>query len=468
MVSNTLEGRNQVVVLPTGSGKSLCFQLAGLLLDGPTLVLVPLLSLLADQLRRLRDAGVAAAELRGGQEPAERERLFAAVAARRVRIVLATPEACLVGGTLRRLASLSFAHLVVDEAHCIAEWGDSFRPSYLALGALARAIGAPVVTAFTATASEPVIRRIREALFLDAGTRVVAGDPDRPNIRYAVLPVLARERAVEEIARGRQRPLLVFCRTRDGVEALARETRRRLPGEEVLFYHAGLGREERAGVERRFLPSGDAILFATSAYGMGVDKSDIRTVVHADVPPSIEAYLQETGRAGRDGRPSEAVLLVSRGDDRFREGLGPGRERDRLDRMIGYARARGACRRRSLLALIGQQPPGCAGCDVCDGTAAAAAPGEREIASFVAAHPRRFAAERAAEVLAGRRTPRTARGFLDGLEGFGDLAGWERSDIEEAIRELVALGRLGVAGWPWRGTLAPGPREHLPIAGPTD
>ncbi len=277
-----------------------------------------------------------------------------------------------------------------------------------------------------------------------------------------MLPVLARARAVEEIVRGRPRPLLVFCRTRDGTEVLAREMRRRLGGVPgtaagILFYHAGLTREERAGVERRFLPSNDAILFATSAYGMGVDKSDIRTVVHADVPPSIEAYLQETGRAGRDGNPAEAVLLVSREDERFRDRLANTRDRDRLDRMIGYARTDGACRRRSLLGLIGQQPRGCAGCDVCDGTAAAAAAGEREILSFVAAHPRRFVAERAAEVLAGRPTPRTERGFLDGVRGYGDLAGWERTDVEEAIGELIRLGRLGVAGWPWRGTLAVAP-----------
>jgi ATP-dependent DNA helicase RecQ len=192
---------------------------------------------------------------------------------------------------------------------------------------------------------------------------------------------------------------------------------------------------------------------------MGVDKGDIRTVVHADVPPSIEAYLQETGRAGRDGDPADAVLFVSRTDERFRDGLGAGRDRDRLDRMIGYARTGGACRRRSLLALIGQQPESCAGCDVCDGTAAAAAPGEREIVRFVAAHPRRFTAVRAAEVLAGRGTPRVARGFLDGIDGFGDLAGWERSDVEEAIRELIILGRMRVAGWPWRGALAPKARD---------
>jgi len=443
------------VVLPTGSGKSLCFQLAALLVDGPTLVLLPLRSLLADQLRRLRDAGVPAAELRGGQEPAERDALFASLAAGRVRLVLATPEACLVEGTLKRLAAAGVAHLVVDEAHCIAEWGDSFRPSYLALGALARAIGAPVVTAFTATASEVVIRRIREVLLLGDDCRVVSADPDRPNIRYAVLPVLCRMQEIERIARDRPRPLLVFCRTRDGTEVLAREIARRLPEAVVLFYHAGLGREERAGVERRFLPSHEAILFATSAFGLGVDKADVRTVVHADVPPSIEAYLQETGRAGRDGGPAEAVLLVSREDERFLAGLSEARDRDRLARMIGYARSTGACRRRSLLGLIGQPPVSCAGCDVCDGTAVDDAPGGREILSFVAAHPRRFAAARAAEVLAGRPTPRVVRGFLDGIGGFGALAGWERDDVEEAVAGLVALGRLRVARWPWQGTLAP-------------
>ena len=369
--------------------------------------------------------------------------------------MLATPEACLVEGTLKRLAAAGVAHLVVDEAHCIAEWGDSFRPSYLALGSLARAIGAPVVTAFTATASEAVIRRIREVLLLGDDCRVVSTDPDRPNIHYAVHPVLCRAREIERIARERPRPLLVFCRTRDGTEMLAREVSRRLSEAVVLFYHAGLGREERAGVERRFLPSDDAILFATSAFGLGVDKANIRTVVHADVPPSIEAYLQETGRAGRDGGPAEAVLLVSREDERFLAGLREDRDRDRLARMIGYARSAGICRRRVLLDMIGQPPVSCAGCDVCDGTAVKEAAGEREILSFFSAYPRRFAAARAAEVLAGRPTPRVVRGFLDGLRGYGGLAGWERADVEDAIGELLVLGRLRPAPWPWRGTLAP-------------
>ena len=162
---------------------------------------------------------------------------------------------------------------------------------------------------------------------------------------------------------------------------------------------------------------------------------------------------QEVDQEYRRRNEKVKLQFVALTADRFREGLGPGRERDRLDRMIGYARTAGACRRRTLLALIGQRAERCAGCDVCDGTAADATPGEREILSFVAAHPRRFAAERAAEVLAGRCTPRVARGFLDGVRGFGGLGGWDRSDVEEAIRELVVLGRLRAAGWPWRGAL---------------
>ena len=329
VISNTLDGKSQIVVLPTGAGKSLCFQLPALLLGGPTLVLVPLLSLMADQLRKLQETGVAAAVLRGGLSRQEKADLFQRIREGKAPLVFATPEACLVESNLWQLRSCAFRHLVIDEAHCVSQWGDSFRPAYREVGALARRLAIPVRTAFTATASQAVIDRIKDLVFGDGDVRVLAAAPDRPNIFYAVSPVLSLSHALEEIARGAPRPVLAFFRTRNETEIAARTVRRRLGDEQVRFYHAGLSREERGDVEEWYLASANGALFATCAYGMGVDKPDIRTVVHVGAPSSVEAYLQETGRAGRDGKPSRAVLLVSREDTAFVSGLpggtGPGK-----------------------------------------------------------------------------------------------------------------------------------------------
>jgi ATP-dependent DNA helicase RecQ len=464
VISNTLEGKSQIVVMPTGAGKSLCFQLPSLLLSGPTLVLVPLLSLMADQLRKLTEAGIRTEVLRGGLSPAEKARLFCRVSRGTTSIVLATPEACRVGTNLQRLRACAFGHVVIDEAHCVTEWGESFRPAYREVGALARALAIPVRTAFTATASPRVIDRIKDLVFEDAEVRVLAAAPDRPNIFYSVHPVLAMGHALEELARAAPRPLLAFFRTRSGTEFAARTVRRRLVTDQVRFYHAGLAPEERKGVEEWFLGSTDGVLFATCAYGLGVDKPDIRTVVHAGVPGSIEAYLQETGRAGRDGKASRAILLVSGEDSAFQASLPEGREKERRSSMLTYALSRGACRRNALLELIGAEPVACSGCDVCGGSAASNAAGEREILAFFRRAPRRFSAAEAAEVLSGAGGPRAIRRFHDFVSGYQHLAGWAPEDVEAAIHELVARGSLllGKRG-PWKRRIkrAP-PASRLP------
>jgi len=457
VISNTVEGKSQIVILPTGAGKSLCFQLPSLLLPGATLVLVPLLSLMADQLRKLRAAGVQTDVLRGGLTDKEKADLFTSARERRTRIVLATPEACLVESTLEQLRRCGFSHFVVDEAHCVFEWGESFRPAFREIGRLARALGIPVRTAFTATASRLAIERIRELVFDEGEVRVVAAAPDRPNISYSIRHVLAMEHALAVLVRRAPRPLLAFFRTRNAAEVAARAAWRAPSERGVRFYHAGLSRDERADVEQWFLGSREGVLFATCAYGMGVDKPDIRTVVHVGVPGSVEAYLQETGRAGRDGHPSGAILLVSREDRAFSGGLPEGPARERYEGMLGYAFSRSVCRRQALLALIGAEPVACSGCDVCRGTESTIAEGEQEILDFIRRSPRRFAPVQAAEILAGTRGtrgPRAVRRFHDCVSGYGVLAGWAREDVETAIRELVARGALTVARrGPWKRTL---------------
>jgi ATP-dependent DNA helicase RecQ len=455
VVSNVLEGNHQIVVLPTGSGKSLCFLLPSLALNGPTLVVVPLLSLLADQERKLRALGIPMGVLRGGLPPEEKSRLWKDLEGGSLKLLLATLESCLAPPNLAALRRCGVRHLVVDEAHCISEWGDSFRPAYLQAGSLARALAPKTVSAFTATASREVIDRIRGCLFTDGEVRIVGENADRPGISYSVEKVLCPGRALSRLIRQAERPLLVFCRTRNDTELASRAARRACGNRSAFFYHAGLTREERAEVEAWFLASRDGVLFATCAYGMGVDKPDVRTVIHAQVPSSVEAYLQESGRAGRDGRPSRAILLFDPPAERAHLGRLPDeRSRLRFDRMLGYAMGTGSCRRNALLSLIGQEPVACAGCDVCDGHASDLAEGESAIVSFVQRHRRRFVPAEAAEVLGGAAGPRAERELLDCLSGAGALSGWTASQAEDAIRSLLGQHRLRLAGrGPWKGRL---------------
>src|SRR5918999_1410076 len=294
-----LADRDVMVVMPTGSGKSLCYQLPALLRDDLTVVVSPLVALMQDQVEAL--------QARGLGEQAALERALAG----ELRLLYVAPERFAAPGFLERMGAAAVGLFVVDEAHCVSQWGHDFRPDYFRLADAARRLGARALVASTATATPRVAQDVVQRLGLDDPLRVATGF-DRPNIAFAVArPGPGEKRALlaEALKEPDALPAIVYAGTRAGSEELAHELGDAL-GVEAAAYHAGLDRERRATVQRRFLADELHVICATNAFGMGVDKPNVRTVVHASVPASLEAYYQEAGRAGRDGRPARALLLA--------------------------------------------------------------------------------------------------------------------------------------------------------------
>jgi ATP-dependent DNA helicase RecQ len=398
----------QIVILPTGAGKSLCFQLPAMLLEGPTLVIYPILSLMSDQERRLEEKGFSPVTLRGGQDREERKTIWHKIRSGESRFIIANPEVLLTPQVMRELESLGVVHVVIDEAHCVSEWGESFRPAYLRIGEIIEAAGRPMVTAFTATASAQVLEKIERYIFKaqgEQGAGKITGNPDRSNISYAAIGGVLRDLAVRDLLIAHERPAIVFCSSRQGAERLARYLRNQLAEKEIRFYHAGLSREEKTAVEQWFFSSSGGTLTATCAYGMGVDKADIRTVIHRDCPPSVEAYLQESGRAGRDGKASWACLLWGPEDQaRLRKAQNEA-GRLRLLQLFEYARHTGGCRRERLLRLLNYEgesnspETGC--CDICEGKARGELREENPVRDFIMRNRRSYTLGEAAACIAG-------------------------------------------------------------------
>ena len=312
-----LAGRDTLVVMPTGSGKSLCYQLPALLRRDLTIVVSPLVALMQDQVEALaaRGFGDEVALINAQRDRAENEAALERAEAGEVRLLYVAPERFSAGGFVESLRSVDVGLFVVDEAHCVSQWGHDFRPDYFRLADAARAVGASSLLASTATATPRVAKDIARRLGLRDPLLVATGF-DRANISFTVArpaPHEKRRLLIETLRDPTALPALVYAGTRAGTEELAAELSEEL-GEPALAYHAGLERSERATVQRRFLSDDIRIVVATNAFGMGVDKSNVRTVVHASVPASLEAYYQEAGRAGRDGVPARALLLAENRD----------------------------------------------------------------------------------------------------------------------------------------------------------
>lgn len=372
IVDAVLAGRNTLAIMPTGGGKSLCFQLPALCRDGVTVVISPLIALMRDQVRSLREAGVEAGALTSGNTESETEEVFAALDEGRLKLLYMAPERLASAATLPMLRRIKTTLIAVDEAHCVSQWGHDFRPDYLRIGELRRSLGVPLA-AFTATADEETRAEIVTRLFDGMMPETFLRGFDRPNIHLAfAVKDNPRTQVLRFAAARKGQSGIVYCATRAKTETLALALREE--GHAACFYHGGMDPEERRQVEMRFQREDGLIVVATVAFGMGIDKPDIRWVAHADLPKSIEGYYQEIGRAGRDGAAAETMTLYGPDDIRLRrsqidEGLAPpdrkAADHARLNALLGLAEAM-KCRRQVLLGYFGETAAPCGNCDLCD------------------------------------------------------------------------------------------------------
>ncbi len=372
IVNAVCAGQNTLAIMPTGGGKSLCFQLPALCRDGVTVVISPLIALMRDQVRALRAAGVEAGALTSGNTDEETEAVFAALDAGTMKLLYMAPERLASGATTAMLRRVNCTLIAVDEAHCVSQWGHDFRPDYLRIGDLRRALGVPLA-AFTATADAETRAEIVMRLFDGTAPQTFLRGFDRPNIHLAFAVKDAPREQILRFAAGRRgQSGIVYCASRAKTETLSQALA--AEAHSACFYHGGMDAEARRRVEIRFQQEDGLIVVATVAFGMGIDKPDIRWVAHADLPKSIESYYQEIGRGGRDGAPAETLTLYGPDDIRLRrtqidEGIAPvdrkGADHGRLNALLGLAEAM-ECRRQVLLGYFGEAAEHCGNCDLCD------------------------------------------------------------------------------------------------------
>lgn len=448
---------NVLAIMPTGGGKSLCFQLPALLEDGVTVVISPLIALMRDQVRALQEAGVTAGALTSGNTQDETDAVFDALDAGQLRLLYMAPERLASGGILGMLRRAGVRRIAVDEAHCVSQWGHDFRPDYLRIGALRRALDVPLA-AFTATADAETRDEIVEKLFDGTPPRVFLRGFDRPNIHLAFAPKNGPRQQILSFAAARKgQSGIVYCGTRAKTETLAQALREE--GHSACHYHGGMEAEDRRIVENRFSREDGLIVVATIAFGMGVDKPDIRWVAHADLPKSIEAYYQEIGRAGRDGAPAETLTLFGADDIRLRrsqidEGLAPPERRmadhARLNALLGLAEALD-CRRRVLLGYFGEEAQPCGHCDLCD-TPPEVMDGSVAVQKALSAILRTgesYGAGHLIDILVGNATEKVRGRRHDELPTFGVGREYNRSEWQAIFRQIMG-----------RDLVRPDPERH--------
>jgi ATP-dependent DNA helicase RecQ len=451
VIDSALAGRDSLVLMPTGGGKSLCYQIPALIREGVGLVVSPLIALMQDQVAALRELGIAAEFLNSSLDRDEQQAIVTALRAGQVALLYVAPERLLQPYTRELLRSLPVSVIAIDEAHCVSQWGHDFRRDYLDLHELAAVFPAVPRMALTATATERTREEIVLRLALTEPTVFVASF-DRPNIRYRVeAKADGRRQLLRFLADHRDEAGIVYCLSRKKTEATAEWLTTQ--GFTALPYHAGLSAETRAQHQRRFLAEDAVIIVATIAFGMGIDKPDVRFVAHLDLPKSMESYYQETGRAGRDGEPAEAWMIYGLQDVvRLRQMIeesaaDEARQRydlQKLDALLGWCEVT-SCRRRPLLEYFGDEPGAdCGNCDNClvppvswDGTEAA-----RKLLSAVYRTGQVFGAAHVVDVLLGHTTDKIVQHGHAGLSVFGIGTDLGAQAWRSVVRQLIVQGYL--------------------------
>ena len=470
VIRAVLAGRDAMTVMPTGQGKSLCYQLPATLLPGLTLVISPLIALMQDQVASLKQRNIKAAAFHSGLTGSEKHRVIQDLNQKRLQLLYLAPERMQHEGFLQLLRSLWVSLLVVDEAHCISQWGHDFRPDYLKIGRLRQELTNPPCLALTATATSRVQTDLCKRLSLRDPLKLVAGFR-RPNLALSVRPCQSRqeklaalERLVRETEKG---TILVYCATRRAVEEVAEWLGQ--SHQSVGYYHAGLSDEERQLVHDDFRRGTVRILAATNAFGMGIDKSDVRLVVHFDIPGSVEAYYQEVGRAGRDGRPAACVLLFHERDLATQEYFiqlaakdPEGAERAErmktlLQEMLGYVSVP-TCRQLSILDYFSDEAERALGpCGLCDRCVAPVRQPSREVSHDDAASAKailetvswcrgRFGVSRIVEMLRGSRSKVMQASGAEDCPTYGACRARSKLSMTSLVKDLIASGYLQVEG----------------------
>lgn len=470
VVGHVVAGRNAFVVMPTGGGKSLCYQIPALARPGMGLIVSPLIALMADQVAALSQAGVKAAALNSDLPGEERRELWRAIETGDLDLLYVAPETLLRGETLSRLQRQPLSLIAIDEAHCLSQWGHDFRPSYRQLDCLVDAFPETPRMALTATADEPTRAEILAHLAIDEADAFIAGF-DRPNIHYAIGEKdNPRAQLKAFLKRHPGESGIVYCLSKRKTEETAAWLR--TEGYDALAYHAGLDKAEREANQLRFQHGEAVVMVATIAFGMGIDKPDVRFVAHLDLPSSIEAYYQETGRAGRDGLNAETLMLYGPEDIALRsrfidESEAPDQrkrtERGKLDALLGLAET-ASCRRQVLLSYFGDACGPCGNCDTCleppklfDGTIAA-----QKALSCIYRTGERFGQAYIVDVLLGATNERITRFGHDQVSTFGIGTEHDARMWRAILRQLIALRFVAVDLAGHGGlSIAPAGREFL-------